>query len=273
VRTQVLTLLLLFIGAIIACNNFDFGGIRDRFKDNMNGTLFNPGNIDPAGTDAFSFAVMGDSHTGVSWGRVLPSAAQHSQAAGDAFVVLAGDVTNFGKEEEFAEFMKVFSDLGMAFRAVIGNHDLYFDGWKSYSKFLGRSIYSFDADNVHFSMIDTGNGVLGEPQLNWLKSDLENTTQPIKIVVSHYPAISADFDTLNKMASEEEAAILKNMLNKYQVNIMFAGHYHGYRAKQLGFTNYIVTGGINTVLDPGNDKHYVRVTVNGNMVSVHKIDL
>lgn len=272
-RTTAIGTLILFVAAIVACNNFDFGGIRDRFKENMNGSLSNPGSIDPAGTDSFTFAVMGDSHTGVPWGKVLPSAVLHSQAAGDAFVILAGDVTNFGKEDEFAELLKVFSDLGVTFRATLGNHDLYFEGWKSYAKYLGRSIYSFDADNVHFSMLDSGNAILGEAQLNWLRTDLESTTKPIKIVVSHYPAISADFDTLYKMASEEESAILKNLLNKYQVNYMFAGHYHGYRTKQLGYTNHVVTGGINTILDPGNEKHYIRVTINGNTVSAQKIDL
>ncbi len=238
----------------------------------MSGSLTNPGNIDPAGTNSFTFAVMGDVHVG-PYGRVLQSAIEHSKAAGDAFVVTSGDNTYLGKEEEFQSFKDTFTNLGVAYRASLGNHDLYFDGWKFYANILGRSIYSFDADNVHFTMLDSGNGVLGEAQLNWLESDLKASSQPIKIVVTHFPPVSADFDTLFKMSSDEEAAILKDLLHKNNVNYLFAGHYHGYRERKIGNTTYIVTGAINTFLDPGENKHYIRVNVNSSNVSVQKIDL
>lgn len=256
-----------------ACNNFDFEGIRKRYRESTSGSLSSPNNIDPGGTNNFSFAVMGDTHLGVTAATNIQTTMETAKNAGDSFVVVAGDISNLGKEDEMNSFVGTLNAISFPFRVAIGNHDLYFNGWENFKKFFGRSIYSFDADNVHIVMLDSGNGVLGEPQLNWLKSDLAATTQPHKIVVSHYPPISGGFDNVFKMSSEEEAAILKDILHKNNVSYMFSGHYHGYRELKLGNTTYVITGAVNTVLDPGNDKHFIRVKVNGNAISHQKIDL
>ncbi len=256
-----------------ACNNLNFDGIRERFRENFSGSLSAPANIDPAGTNAFSFTVLGDTHVGLTSTDFISETLQQIQANGDAFVIVAGDLTNLGKANEFNAFKGTFTASGLPYRAALGNHDLYFEGWSNFKEHVGRSIYSFDADNVHVVVLDSGNGTIGEAQFNWLKADLAATTQPLKIVISHYPPISGTLDNLFKMASEEEAAILKDLMHRYNVNYMIAGHYHGYREQKLGNTTYIVTGAINTLLDPGNTKHFVRFTVSGNSISHQKVEL
>lgn len=258
---------------IIGCNNLNFDGVRERFRENFSGTLTLPGNIDPAGTNVFSFSLMGDTHVGLTATSFIDETLQAIQTAGDAFVVVAGDLTNLGKADEFNAFVGTFNGANIPFRAALGNHDLYFDGWNNFKRYIGRSIYSFDADNVHFAVVDSGNGTIGEAQLNWLRADLAATAQPLKIVISHYPPISGILDNLFKMASEEEAALFKSILHHHNVNYMIAGHYHGYREQRLGNTIYIVTGAVNTLLDPGNTKHFVRFTVNGNSISHQRIEL
>src|SRR5690606_18060093 len=121
--------------------------------------------IDPSGTDQFSFVVIGDTHVGSPGGEVYQRVLQDAKNFGDAFVVIAGDLTHGGKGGEFDQFNAVADDAGIEVRAAIGNHDIFFGGWNEYKAKLGKSIYSFSADNVHFAMIDTANGVLGEAQL------------------------------------------------------------------------------------------------------------
>ncbi|MDB2426056.1 metallophosphoesterase, partial [bacterium] len=136
---------------------------------------------------------------------------------------------------------------------------------------VGPSVYSFDADNVHFSMLDSANGILGEAQLEWLKDDLASTSQPVKIVVTHYSPWTGRFLKLWAMSSDEEAAILKDIAYTYDVNLVLAGHYHGYINHIIGRTQYVTTGGVNKLIDFGESKHFIRVLVNGSDVSVQKV--
>ncbi|OQW53467.1 MAG: hypothetical protein A4S09_07660 [Proteobacteria bacterium SG_bin7] len=272
--SQIFMIFLIFMCLFFsACNNFNFEGIRERFRENFSGNLGAPSNIDPAGSNSFTFAVFGDTHVGLTSTSFISSAMMKSKNDGDAFVVVAGDLTNLGKADEFNAYIGTMNASAHLYRSVIGNHDLYFDGWTNFKQYVGRSIYSFDADNVHFSILDSGNGTLGEAQLNWLKSDLAATSQPIKIVVSHYAPVSGELDNLFKLASEEECAILKNILHRNSVNYFVAGHYHGFREMKLGNTTYIVTGGVNSFLDPGQSNHLVRFTVNGNSINHQKVEL
>lgn len=256
---------------IIACTNLDLDPVSQRFDDNFSGAAAHPGNIDPAGTNVFSFAVLSDTHVGSPGGRTINSILDRVSDEGDAFVLLCGDVTDTGQEEQYSELKNLFLDKGITFRSAIGNHDIFFGGWTQFKRFIGRSIYSFNADNVHVTVIDSANGVLGERQLSWIERDLQEATQEHKIVISHFPPWNGSFGSLYKMASEEESAILKDILHRTGVKIMFSGHYHGHNEIEIGGVKYIVTGGANDLIDIGNSQHYFRVHVNGSIMTTEYI--
>lgn len=267
-------LILLYISLLVfACTNLDYQALQTRVSDNFSGKLSEPNNIDPSGNNQFSFAIMGDVHIGSDRGDIMEKAIDLSKNAGDSFIIFAGDITNNAESSEFSKFKEQVENKNMDYRVAIGNHDIYYQGWKHFKKFIGRSIYSFDADNVHITILDSANGSLGERQLNWLEDDLQSTNKAIKIVISHFPPWIGKFSNIFKMDSEEEAAILKNMLHENKVNYMFSAHYHGYEQAQLGFTKYIISGGVNRKLDPNEDSHFVRVIVNNNQVSTQYVEV
>ena len=236
-------------------------------------SLTQPANIDPAGTDDFTFAIFGDLHVGSPFGNVLSKAIGHSKAAGDSFVILAGDLTDNAKNRDFDTIIEAFSSQSFEFRSAIGNHDIYFDGWENYKSKIGPSVFSFDADNVHFSFLDSAEGVLGKRQLDWLKNDLSSTSQPIKVIVSHFSVHTGQFQSIWRMSSDEESSILKKIAYDHNVALVVGGHFHGYKNKTIGRTLYVTTGGANRIVDPGQTKHYVRVTISGTNLSVEKVEL
>lgn len=256
---------------LLSCTTFETDPVTKRFNENTSGELPVTADIDPAGTNSFKFAVLSDTHIGSPGGRVLGSMLSRIQSNGDAFVVSCGDNTDNGDEGQYLGFQELFGTYNLIYRAAIGNHDIYFDGWKNFRKFFGRSMYSFNADNVHFTFLDSANGVFGERQIEWLERDLAAATQTHKIVVTHFPIWNGTFSSIFKLASEEEAAIIKDMMNRYNVSIVFSGHYHGYSETELGGVKYIVTGGANDLIDPGNSQHYFEVTVNGSTISTQKV--
>jgi 3',5'-cyclic AMP phosphodiesterase CpdA len=109
--------------------------------------------------------------------------------------------------------------------------------------------------------LDTANGQIGEKQLEWLDKDLQGATQTHKVVVMHYPPYVGSIGSLFQLSSEEEAIYFKDLMYKRNVAAVFAGHYHGYIDTVIGRTRYVVTGGANTILDPGNGSHYIKVNV------------
>ncbi len=268
----VATILLFFsVGFLLSCTTFETDPVTGRFNDNFSGEIAPVADIDPVGTNNFKFVVLSDTHMGSPGGNVLESMLARIQSNGDAFVISCGDNTDNGEEGQYLAYQALFGKFNMAYRSAIGNHDIFFEGWKNFKKFLGRSMYSFNADNVHITVLDSANGVFGEKQLSWLEEDLKAATQTHKIVLTHYPIWNGNFTSVFKLASEEEAAIVKDMLSRYSVNIMFAGHYHGYNEIELGGVKYIVTGGANDLIDPGNHQNYVEVTVNGNSLDTRKV--
>lgn len=261
----------IFLGILFSCTNVGLNQLNDRVADNFSGTIVAPADLDPPGTDNFSFMAIGDTHIGSPQGEVLNRYAAIALTTGDAFVIVAGDVTHGGGEGEFIQFKQVMSDNSMGWRVAIGNHDIYFDGWSRYRNQIGRSIYSFNADNTHFVMLDSANGVLGKTQLEWLENDLKANTRPNIILVSHFPPWNGTFSSLYRMSSEEEAALLKDIAYRYGVDLVISGHYHGYEEAQLGTTKYIVTGGANAQTDIGQRQNYVRVSISGTNITTQVI--
>ncbi len=259
-----ISLILLGFSVLFSCTNTGLNQLNDRVSDNFTGQLSSPGDIDPPGTDSFTFMVIGDTHVGSAVGETLNQYAGIANTRGDAFVLVSGDLTEGGSDGEFAQFKQVLSNNSMQWRAAIGNHDIYFDGWSRYRNQIGRSIYSFNADNVHFVMLDTANGVMGKTQMEWFENDLRNNTRAHKVVVTHFPPWNGNFSSIYRMSSEEEAAIFKDICYRYNVDLVLSGHYHGFESIDIGRTKYIVTGGANGRLDLGQKSNYVRVTVNGN---------
>ncbi len=262
----------LFVHA--SCTNLQLDILDERIQDNFHGNLYQPTDIDPPGVNAFSFAVMGDTHVGSPGGGIITPMVAKALSGGDSFIVVTGDLTNTGKDGQYRVFKNVMETGGFPglWRVAIGNHDVFFNGWHDYRTEIGKSIYSFDADNVHFSILDSASGILGQAQLEWLENDLRSTSQPLKVVVTHFPVFDGYFGGLFRLDSDEEIAILKTLLYKYNVNLMFSGHYHGYESIVLGRTRYIVTGGANDLQDIGEFQHFVRVTVNGNSISTQVVN-
>ncbi len=267
-------LIILFLFSYpLACTNLQIGQASLRFAENMSGRYRNFSDYNPANPASFTFSAMGDAHIGSAGGDLFQPALTRSKASGDLFSVVLGDNSNTGQEAELTTFNLQAAAAGMTIYPIIGNHDIFFGGWNNYKSIIGRSIYSFNAGNVHFTALDSANGTIGEDQLNWLTQDLQNTSKPIKIVMLHYPVYIKEFTSIYKLASDEEITILKNLFRNLGVQLVLSGHYHGFADNTLGGVRYVVTGGCNHILDPGNNSGYVRITVSGSSLGVSLIQL
>lgn len=115
---------------------------------------------------------------------------------------------------------------------ILGNHDLYNNGWTNWKKTIYpyKSTYyfslssGFSSSSFSFYFVDTGNGAFGTDQLDSLEKLLKSDSNP-KMIFSHYPFYS---DNVPFMALEDttERNYLLSLFAKNNVKALFGGHVH-----------------------------------------------
>ncbi|MDQ7949348.1 MAG: metallophosphoesterase [Pedobacter sp.] len=142
-------------------------------------------------------AVSGDTQRSYNETKLF---VDHINARNDIdFVILNGDISDFGLLAEFDGIYKIYERLDVPFIAVIGNHDLVANGRAVYEKMFGPLNFTFTYGPIKFVCHDTNGREYdfdgSTPNLTWLKSNLTLGSGITNLVaISHVPPIDADFD-------------------------------------------------------------------------------
>lgn len=115
------------------------------------------------------------------------------------FVILNGDISDFGLVAEFEGIYKIYEKLNVPFISVIGNHDLVANGRAVYERMFGPLNFTFTFGGTKFVCHDTNGREYNfdgtTPNLAWLKSNLTLSSGVTNLVaISHVPPVDADFD-------------------------------------------------------------------------------
>ena len=149
---------------------------------------------------------------------------------------------------------------------ILGNHDLFFNGWVGFKEQVGPSVYWFEVafpggKDIYISL-DTATGTLGGKQNKWFRSFLEANRKNYRhcVIMTHTNFFYTDNSqvTSGNMPLEESFALI-DFLGKQKVSLVLQGHDH-YR-EDLTYDNvrYTVLGAIN---DHMADPEYLKVYVN-----------
>lgn len=151
------------------------------------------------------------------------------------FTICLGDIADHGYESEFENYNKFTAQIeeitGSKVFNVLGNHDLYNDGWRFYHKLIypNASFYHFKTTNFSWYFIDNASGSLGTSQYNSIKNSFENDSSP-KIILAHIPFYgNPNFYFGNfAMQNTDETDKLITLFAKNNVKYFVAGHTHHY---------------------------------------------
>jgi len=115
------------------------------------------------------------------------------------FVILNGDISDFGLLLEFDGVLKIYNGLKVPFISVIGNHDLVANGTAIYKRMFGPLNFTFNYAGIKFVCHDTNgreynfNGTT--PNLGWLKNNLKLESGVNNLIaISHISPFDSDFD-------------------------------------------------------------------------------
>jgi 3',5'-cyclic-AMP phosphodiesterase len=114
------------------------------------------------------------------------------------FILLAGDISDFGLLEEFELINEMFERLEKPYIGVVGNHDVVARGEEVYERMFGPLNFSFHYGGVKFVAHNTNGKEYftgNVPDLNWLRTQLtKSDTSQYLVTISHVPPFSSDFD-------------------------------------------------------------------------------
>jgi outer membrane protein assembly factor BamB/predicted phosphodiesterase len=148
----------------------------------------------------FRFAFISDTHIGSPNGGAdedLRRTVADINAMTDVdFVVLTGDITELGTNEELALAKQILDSLNIPYYIIPGNHDT---GWSesgglSFTKTFGDDKFYFQHNGIHFIGCASGpyvrmsDGHVPRHAVNWMKDKLKKIgrNEPV-IFLNHYP--------------------------------------------------------------------------------------
>jgi hypothetical protein len=205
-----------------------------------------PGAPQPDRPGGYKVAVIGD------MGEGSPAEARNAEQIlrwAPSHVATVGDnVYPLGREKDWAKrFDPQFGKLRMSttWQPTLGNHDYYSGDLTGYfSRFpqlKGNAYYSWSLGPAQFFVLDTEQRLDGaSAQQAWLAAELAKSTAQYRVVTMHRPMVSSRAGSIGRNIYGS----LGPLLAKYGVQLVLAGHEHGYeRSVELDGTQFITTGG------------------------------
>jgi hypothetical protein len=248
----------------------------------------------PKERDVFTVAVIADRTGG--WPediKYLQRAVYEINQLNPEFVIHIGDtVEGYTRNvdlwmQEFEEFKSVMNQLRMPWYPTVGNHDVISGSRdpndrtfeKLYKKYFGPLYYSFDYKNSHFICLYTDEAqqsqvTFSDEQIQWLENDLKSTDKTNIFVYMHKPVWD---ESSYKQSGWWDK--IHELLKKYPVRAVIAGHYHSYRKcpSKDGIQYYILgaTGGnlYERVELAGQFNHYNILRVEGDTFTMGVVKL
>ena len=187
-------------------------------------------------------AILSDVHVtpgNANEGKLREAVAEINAADVDA-VMLTGDLTNEGSDEQLRNIKGILDDITHPFYIIPGNHE---NNWsqsacKTFNDLWGSDRFVFTVDNLVVvgmncgPFMKMGDGHIKQEDLLWLDSTLTAMVNPGMMVLSvnHYPILD-DLDNYRAYV---------DILKKYPVITHQCGHYHSWRLYETDGINGLI---------------------------------
>jgi hypothetical protein len=146
------------------------------------------------------------------------------------FCLCLGDLVESGKEDEYKDFAAFAAEIeakGVPVYSIVGNHDLYNNGWKNWRQYVRphTSYYRFQTSRFSWYFLDSASGTLGKNQLRDFVKQAKSDGRP-KLVFTHYPVYAGGGNFYFSLSDPHERAILLDTFAKTDVKLVVEGHQH-----------------------------------------------
>lgn len=268
---------LLATSTLCGCDVYDIKGVfvptsdqvEARFEQSMKMHNGEPLVRIESSTANYSFYACADSHIYDSADNLLLFANTLRSDSSAEFGVMLGDCIE--RKDMFPTYAKTIAhnpetqSLQQPILTVLGNHDIFFNEWESYKKYVGPAFYYFEVSHPDgcdlYIVLDTATGSLGRKQTLWVRDLLAQKRSSYRhcIVLTH----TNFFNTDNSQSASgnlplEEQLALMQLLEEHKVMLLMQGHDHFREDLIVGGVRYTVVG---TIKDSSEQPEWVKVEV------------
>lgn len=162
------------------------------------------------------------------------------------FLVLAGDISDFGLLEEYEQVNKRLKRINKPFISIIGNHDVLAKGEETFERMYGPLDFSFQYGNIKFIAHNNNSREYEAgkvPDMNWLRQQFDDDSAEYIVPVSHMPPFASEFDSL---LLDDYISLFRE--HKEKVLISLHGHVHTFK------DGYFYEDGVRYMTTPSFDK-------------------
>lgn len=279
-RFKQIAVFIFIILAVLSCDQFEMRGFvtsyesaDQRFKQSMDWNARNPIREMSVPEDDYSIFVMSDSHIGGT--KNLDIFLEKADETNAAAAVMVGDITmGYAKDFEILQqHLQEYDDLQSFL--MVGNHDLYFDGWKKFYSLFGSTTYEFFINTPNatdiFICLDTGSGTLGSEQLDWLKEVLVSERKKYRrcVLFTHNNFFRIRHTTSGN-PFVEELQVLLELSVKHEIDMVVAGHDHKRNVKAFGNTTFVT---MDQLQDESKNAGYFKLSIVNGTIEYEFINL
>jgi len=242
------------------------------------------------GTDAFSFAVIGDTQKSfTSFKKIL----QKRSADKFDFMVHVGDFTSSGRYTQYMNMVRFLDKTTVPVVCGIGNHDISNRGPECFAHFFGPLNFYFDIGTFRFIFINNTKKEFVpdiyelpavyqqyKPQRGMEAEQIDNLAPLLQGNQRHFIFIHTppDFSQFKHHSFTRNSGRFINLMkqNAAKISGVFSGHIHGYSELVSDGVTYTVSGGAGKKLHASregitNKFNYVLVKAENGGVT-HKVN-
>ena len=275
---QMVKKLFIIIASVAMCNcdRADFkglimppsDGVDKRFEQSM---AMNEGlKADVIGAqEDYTFYVAADPHINDTYRNLGIFNDIFRNDSGALFGVILGDCVDL--KDNFWRYLQAISydaekhACNHTIFNVLGNHDVYFNGWADFKECIGTSVYWFEVlfekGKDLFITLDTATGTLGRRQTEWFKAFLAEKREEFRhcVIFTHTNIFYTDnSQTGSGNMPFEESLSLIEFLGEQKVSVVLQGHDHYKEDLSYDNVRYAVLG---TIRDEAKAPEYLKVKV------------
>lgn len=188
------------------------------------------------------------------------------------FVVVTGDLTNRGADDELKQVHSILANLKIPYYVISGNHET---NWSesaglTYKKLWGNDRFVFSKGEYLFigfpcgPYMKMGDGFVKHEDVLWLdktlKDSLTNSNKKV-LNFAHYPLD-------NSVSNYKE---ILSVLEKYPTVASFCGH--GHTLKKYDFSGLSGIMGASITSRDGNTKSYNEVIISNDSISIYQKEI
>lgn len=216
----------------------------------------------PDGEDAspWRFLMFADVQEAID--RVDDVYAMMNTVAGARFVVMAGDLTERGTEDELREFRERMRALLVPIYVTLGNHELG-TAANPYYDWYGRGSHMFRYRGCQFTFLDTSSATIAVRTRDRLREWLHEGRELAHVAIMHIPPIDPVGSRAGSFSSKNEAYELVGEMAQSGVDLTLYGHVHSFYAFENGGIPAFISGGGGALPErmDGVGRHFLSIDV------------